>query len=137
MAIDLPAGPQLGAVLTVYARRAGAFGDSVELVLPVFASRAGLALAHADDLMKLRQALHSRELVGQAIGILMERHRWSAPTAFDQLVAVSQAQHRKLRDIAAELIETGLEPRPHRPAAGIGSPTTGSTGSPAHEAGSP
>jgi hypothetical protein len=126
VAIDLPAGPQLRAVLTVYARRACAFGDSVELVLPVFASRASLALARAEDLTNLRQALHSRELVGQAIGILMERHRWTAPTAFEQLVAASQAQHRKLRDIAAELIETGLEPRPQPSAAGYsGSPADG------------
>ena len=52
----------------------------------------------------LRGALDSRSTVSQAVGLLMATHRCDADTAFQQLVAVSQATNRKVRDIAATVV---------------------------------
>lgn len=58
----------------------------------------------------LRQAVESHRQIGQATGILVERHRLSAVKAFDQLRRASQDRNVKLRDLAVRVIETGLEP---------------------------
>ena len=52
----------------------------------------------------------SRDLIGQAKGILMERFRLTAHQAFDVLSRVSQELNRKLVDVATELTETGALP---------------------------
>ena len=52
-------------------------------------------------------------MIGQAKGILMERHKVSAGEAFDRLISASQRTHRKLRDIAEQLAETGELAAPH------------------------
>jgi len=58
----------------------------------------------------LQTALISRELIGQAQGILMERERITAEQAFDLLRRSSQHLNRRLRDVAQELIDTGNDP---------------------------
>lgn len=58
----------------------------------------------------LRQAVESHRRIGQATGILVERHRLSAVEAFNELRRASQDRNVKLRDLAARVIETGLEP---------------------------
>jgi AmiR/NasT family two-component response regulator len=49
----------------------------------------------------------TRDLIGQAKGILMERYKIDAQRAFSLLVRVSQHSNRKLRDVAIELATTG------------------------------
>lgn len=55
----------------------------------------------------LRVALESRDVIGQAKGILMERYKISDREAFDLLVMASQRTHHKLRAVAEELTATG------------------------------
>jgi AmiR/NasT family two-component response regulator len=45
--------------------------------------------------------------IGTAIGILMSTHRVTEEAAFDMLRACSQRTHRKVRDIAADVVQTG------------------------------
>jgi AmiR/NasT family two-component response regulator len=52
-------------------------------------------------------AMVSRLLIGQAEGILMERHKLSAEQAFDWLLHISNHSNRKLVDVARELVATG------------------------------
>lgn len=59
---------------------------------------------------QFERALESHERVGQAIGILIERHKLTAREAFATLVKASQEHQIKLRQIAERIIETGLEP---------------------------
>lgn len=59
---------------------------------------------------QFRRALESHERVGQAIGILIERHRLTPREAFATLVKASQEHQVKLRQIAESIIATGLEP---------------------------
>jgi AmiR/NasT family two-component response regulator len=58
----------------------------------------------------LHRALSTRDVIGQAKGILMERQRLSAGDAFDLLRRASQRMNRKLVDVAEHLTETGEMP---------------------------
>lgn len=99
----------LGA-LNFYAVAPDAFDADDELVAQAFATHAGIALAHAELEANLRIGLSTREEIGRAVGILMERHRVRAGEAFDLLVVASQRTNRKIRDIAAWMNETGEDP---------------------------
>ena len=58
----------------------------------------------------LRHALVTRELVGQAQGILMEREHITADQAFGILRRASQNLNVKLREVAQDLVDTGERP---------------------------
>ena len=63
-----------------------------------------------DKVQGLEEALLSRDVIGQAKGILMERLHLTPEQAFDQLREASQQRNRKLRDIAVFVAETGEWP---------------------------
>ena len=109
------AGDQLGA-LNMYSRTPAAFDDESQDIGLVFASHAAVALAGAEHEANLRTGMGNRDVIGQAKGILMERHRLTAEQAFGVLARVSQERNRKLVDIARELADTGSvsESRRHR-----------------------
>lgn len=64
-------------------------------------SRGRAALIEVDN---LKAALESRDLIGQAKGVLIVAMRCTAETAFATLVQQSQLENRKLVDIAAEVV---------------------------------
>lgn len=99
-------GDTLGA-LNVYGAKSGAFVDEDEDAGLLLASHAAVAISGKRTEANLRTALESRDVIGQAKGILMERFKLNADQAFQVLVAVSQHQHRKLRDVADDLAATG------------------------------
>ena len=76
----------------------------------MFASHAAVALASAEHEQNLRVAMSNRDVIGQAKGILMERHRLTADQAFGVLTRVSMEMNRKLADVAGELVGTGAVP---------------------------
>ena len=102
-------GDNLGA-LNLYSRRPNAFDDESEQVGLLFASHAAVAYVGVRKEAQLAKAVGSRDLIGQAKGILMERYNISAERAFLVLIRVSQNTNRKLHDIAAELARTGTVP---------------------------
>jgi GAF domain-containing protein len=104
-------GGTLGA-LNLYAREPHAFGEESESIGLVFASHAAIALAGAQQEEHLRSAVTSRDLIGQAKGILMERYKITADDAFRLLVGTSSRTNRKLVDIVEELCATGALPAP-------------------------
>ena len=63
-----------------------------------------------DKVEGLEEALLSRDVIGQAKGILMERFHLTSDQAFEELRTSSQKRNRKVRDIAAELANTGEWP---------------------------
>jgi AmiR/NasT family two-component response regulator len=63
-----------------------------------------------DKVDGLQEALLSRDVIGQAKGILMERFHLTADQAFDQLRDSSQQLNLKLRELAARVAETGQWP---------------------------
>ena len=64
----------------------------------------------ADQQANLELAMESHRLIGQAVGILVERHRLLPGQAFDRLKQASQNRNLKLRELAARVIESGAEP---------------------------
>ena len=119
LALRLAADGTLGA-LNLYARYPTAFGALDRAKGVVLAGLAGVALSLAQardqDVRQsenLRHALVTRELVGQAQGILMEREHITADQAFGILRRASQNLNVKLREVAQDLVDTG-----ERPAAG-------------------
>jgi GAF domain-containing protein len=98
--------------LNLYSTRAGAFGpDDVEHGLALSAHLA-LAYVASHEIETLNLALDTRTLIGQAAGILMERHQLDGDRAFAVLKRVSQETNRKLRDVARELVLTRTLPQP-------------------------
>lgn len=116
LAIPLATNGTLGA-LNLYARYPGAFGalDRARgLLLATLAAQAlSAARIHADEerhSADLHAALGTREMIGQAQGILMERERITGDEAFDILRRASQHLNRKLREVAQTLVDTGEQP---------------------------
>ena len=99
-------GDNLGA-LNLFSRSADAFDDRSVLVGELFAAHAAVAYSAAQRESVLERALASRELVGQAQGILMERGRLTADQAFAALQRTSQERNVKLAEVARRLVETG------------------------------
>jgi GAF domain-containing protein len=75
----------------------------------LFATHAAIILGHAQHEDQLNEALVSRKVIGQAIGILMERYRIDADRAFQFLVRASSSSNIKLRDVADEIVTTSVE----------------------------
>ncbi|WP_053669459.1 GAF and ANTAR domain-containing protein [Streptomyces sp. NRRL B-1140] len=86
--------------LNLYSRRPGAFGEDIEAAGWLLASHAAVALATARAVDQLEHALESRHAIGEAMGILMERHQLGEDEAFDVLRRISQEHNLKLRDVA-------------------------------------
>jgi ANTAR domain-containing protein/GAF domain-containing protein/PAS domain-containing protein len=110
LACELPLTRGGAAALNLYSSQPGAFTALAELIAPVFAARASIALAHADELHHLQQAIETRQTIGQALGILVERHRLTPDQAFELLADASKTSHIKLRDLAARINDTGEDP---------------------------
>jgi AmiR/NasT family two-component response regulator len=76
--------------LTLISKTAGAFGEQEARLAAAFAAQASLALAGAEERRQLGAALSSRDIIGQARGIFMERYRVPADAAFALLARASQ-----------------------------------------------
>jgi GAF domain-containing protein len=94
----------LGA-LNLYAVEPHAFDDDDRADGLLFAAHAAAALQAAVSDENLRSALMYRLVIGQAQGILMERHHITAQMAFDLLRRISQRSNVKLREVAQEVVE--------------------------------
>jgi AmiR/NasT family two-component response regulator len=75
--------------------------------LGVLLSLASMTAEANTRALQLADAVSSRDVIGQAKGILMERERLTAGQAFDVLRAASQRLNRKLRDVAEHLATSG------------------------------
>lgn len=109
------AGRSVG-VLTLLSNQAD-FGDPAEDTeeeARVFAAHAALALAGADRVGNLSTALSSRDVIGQAKGILMERFRLTPDAAFAILVKASSETNTKLKVLCQDLCDTGELPQPRQ-----------------------
>jgi GAF domain-containing protein len=106
---------RLGA-LSLYSRASVAFTQRSEDIGSAFASHASLAIVSAQREAGLLVAVDHRDLIGQAKGILMERHKVTADQAFQLLVRASQHSNVPLYDVAFELAATGVYPELRRSA---------------------
>ncbi|MFD5624794.1 GAF and ANTAR domain-containing protein [Streptomyces sp. NPDC127072] len=100
---------ELGA-LNLYSRRPHAFDDMARRAGWVLASHAAVAFSAARTHQQLSHALETRHEIGEAMGILMERHGLSEETAFKVLKKASQDRNVKLREVARQICGTGERP---------------------------
>lgn len=118
--------------LNLYSGQPGASGPGSESDGMLLASHAALAMTAARTRAGLLTAMDSREMIGQAKGILMERYKITGVEAFGLLVVSSQAVDRKLRDLAGHLAATGEHLTPshnqHSVPPALQSPATGDSG---------
>ena len=85
-------------------------GDLLVQALALACDRVVAATTFAEREQHLRRAIESHEEIGQAVGILVERHRWTPTTAFERLKRSSQDHNTKLREVALRVIESGADP---------------------------
>jgi len=97
---------RLGA-LTLYSQQPDVFSEQDRKLIELFAALAALALAEAQRTEQLREAIASRDLIGQAKGILMERYHVDSDAAFAVLGRTSQDLNLKLTVVARHLAATG------------------------------
>ncbi|WP_246632039.1 ANTAR domain-containing protein [Pseudonocardia nigra] len=107
--------PRMGA-LNFYSHEVGGLDEVDRDIALVLAAHAATALAATTvcataelEAAQLRQALSTRDVIGQAKGILMERRKISADEAFEALRAASQALNIKLTQVAQTLVERRTE----------------------------
>jgi len=96
--------------LNLYSTAPAAFDERARMTGQVLATYAALALTSSErgrKIVHLERALETSRMIGTAIGILMARHLITADQGFDLLRLASQQRHRKLAEIAVEVVETG------------------------------
>jgi GAF domain-containing protein len=76
----------------------------------LFAAHAAIALGHGRERQNLNEALHSRKVIGQALGLIMERYHLTEDRAFSFLVRASSHANVKLRDIAQAMVDQANTP---------------------------
>ncbi|WP_433158382.1 GAF and ANTAR domain-containing protein [Kribbella sp. CA-247076] len=106
MHVPMRAGQRVIGVLSLYKRRTECFDADDEAIAQILARHASVAVATARHEETWARAVDARKLVGQAMGILMERFDLDSDQAFGVLRRYSQHTNTKLRDVAQQLIET-------------------------------
>jgi len=96
-------GDTLGA-LNLYTPTADAFTEDSETIGRIFATHAAVALAAAQQEHQLTTALASRDIIGQAKGIVMERFHLDTTRAFALIARLSQEENNKLHHVAAKIV---------------------------------
>jgi GAF domain-containing protein len=99
-------GDRLGA-LNLYGVGPGSFDLESEQIGLLVAAHAAVAFADSQKISQLNEALTTRQLIGQAEGILMERYKISAQQAFIVLTRASSRSNLKLRAVAEHLANCG------------------------------
>lgn len=107
LSTQLSADGGVHAALNLYSHHAGVFDAQARALAALFGVQASLLLHGAERASHLETALGTRDSIGQAKGILMERYAVDAEQAFQMLVRSSQDTNRKLVDIARRLTTDG------------------------------
>lgn len=111
--LPLIAAEQTVGALNLYSTSERELGGDALMAGRALAAQAALVLTNAAALtlaeltnQQLREALQTRDMIGQAKGILMARQRIDPDGAFDILRRASQRTNRKLRDVAADIVNS-------------------------------
>jgi len=106
---------QVVGAINVYARNKDVFDEHAAELGELFAKPAAVAVHNAHLLAQamalaaqLQTALSTRPVIDQAIGLLRGRTGRSAEDAFAQLRAISQAEHRKLAEVAQRIVDEAV-----------------------------
>ena len=101
------AGETLGA-LNVYSEEPGVFTAESRTMGMIFAAHSSVAWNSARREEQFQRALSSRDIIGQAKGMIMERYRVGAVQAFEVLRKLSQDSNVPLIEVAKDLVTNAL-----------------------------
>ncbi len=91
--------------LNLYSTISDEVTQEAQALARLFATHSAIALGHAVERETLNEGLQTRKVIGQAIGMLMERYDIDEDRAFAYLVRASSHANIKLRAVAQELVD--------------------------------
>lgn len=100
--------PDSNGALNLYSAKVGAFED-LGVLSALFAHQSAVALDYARQIDQLREAIESRQMIGQAVGMVMERYQVDEARAFGFLTRLSSHENLKLRTVAERLVKDSGE----------------------------
>lgn len=92
--------------LNLYSTRSETIDRDAVHLAELFATHAAIALGRSRSEDHLNEAIASRKVIGQAIGIISERYEITGDRAFQFLVRASQSANLKLRLIAQDVVDS-------------------------------
>ena len=95
--------------LNLYSKQANAFHDETRAAAEIYAVHAAVAMDKARTVTSLSEALATRQLIGEAVGIVMHTYTINEGAAFSYLTRVSQTTNVKLRDVAARVVTSAAD----------------------------
>jgi GAF domain-containing protein len=98
--------------LNLYSTQSDRIDPEAVGIAELFAVQAAIAMGRSRNEVQLNEALESRKVIGQAIGLIMERYRMGEDRAFQFLIRASSTGNVKLRDVAAELVRMANDRAP-------------------------
>jgi len=104
MAIPLNSASRPVAALVLVSDRPHALSSADQQLARIFALQSGLAVDRATTEESLRAAIHRRQIVGPAIGILAERYHIDTEAAIDALRETSQQTNIKMIELPADIL---------------------------------
>ncbi|MDT5012235.1 MAG: hypothetical protein QOH57_3852 [Mycobacterium sp.] len=96
--------------LNLFGTKPEVFTIENEAVAAMLATHAATALIADDKRLQFQSALASRDIIGQAKGMIMERFNVDAVRAFELLRSFSQNSNTRLALVAEEVVSRGPEP---------------------------
>lgn len=113
LSAPLVAGDTAPGAIKVYGAQPASFDDRSSQLLTKFAAQAAILMVNVQSFENagrlseaLKEALHSRDVIATAKGILMAGQGVDEDAAFGILVSASQRENQKLRDVAQRLVES-------------------------------
>ncbi|MDP8987179.1 MAG: GAF and ANTAR domain-containing protein [Actinomycetota bacterium] len=113
LSLPLVAGDETLGALNLYSRNDQGYSGDDEETGSLFAAQAAVAVANAKVYWsaralseQLEEALASRDVIGQAKGIIMAQRGGGPDDAFDVLRRASQRENVKLRDVAQAVVDS-------------------------------
>jgi hypothetical protein len=96
-------------VLNLYSAAERAFDEPTRTLGEVYAAHTAVAFSVLRERENLQVALNSRDVIGQAKGMVMERYGISADEAFALLARLSQETNTKVAEVARQVVEAGAD----------------------------
>ena len=117
LALDAAPDHRLGG-LNLYATQPQAFNTHDQMLGILLSSLGAVLVDAARQQEHLHNAIESRQVIGEAIGLLRAKSKLSSEQAFDLLANASQRTNIRMRDLAQQIADgtrTGNEPPPPWP----------------------
>jgi hypothetical protein len=105
VAFQFRAVPHVRGALNLYAVETRAIDRDAIHLGGMFAAQIAVAMGWARQDETLNEALATRNVIGQAVGIVMERYHLDSDRAFAFLVRLSQTRNVKLRIVADGIVD--------------------------------